>query len=249
MPIFGLGVLILWLGWFGFNAGSTLGTSAERFAEVAVVTQLAAAAGVLGASIDRRCLNDEVARRRHGRQRRDRRPRRHHRAVGLRRVLGGADHRRRRRRDRRRLRLRDRQASSTTRSARSRRTASRASGARWRAASSRRRGWRETRSAIGKAACSRAAGSSSWACRRPRSSLTFVTVFALSFAHVLAIKATYRAPRQRRGGGSRAGHRRARHVRVSGAVHPRAGARRLLRALLGRSPSGAGAHTKEVPAS
>jgi Amt family ammonium transporter len=50
MPIFGLGVLILWVGWFGFNAGSTLGTSAERFAEVAVVTQLAAAAGVIGAS-------------------------------------------------------------------------------------------------------------------------------------------------------------------------------------------------------
>ncbi|HWT24745.1 MAG TPA: ammonium transporter [Solirubrobacteraceae bacterium] len=51
MPIFGLGVLILWIGWFGFNAGSTLGTSAERFAEVAVVTQLGAAAGVLGASL------------------------------------------------------------------------------------------------------------------------------------------------------------------------------------------------------
>jgi len=51
MPIFGLGVLILWVGWFGFNAGSTLGTSTERFAEVAVVTQLAGAAGVIGASI------------------------------------------------------------------------------------------------------------------------------------------------------------------------------------------------------
>jgi Amt family ammonium transporter len=51
MPLFGLGVLILWLGWFGFNAGSTLGTADNRFAEVAVVTQLGAAAGVLGALI------------------------------------------------------------------------------------------------------------------------------------------------------------------------------------------------------
>jgi len=51
MPIFGLGVLILWVGWFGFNAGSTLGTSAERFAEVAVVTQLGASGGVLGAAL------------------------------------------------------------------------------------------------------------------------------------------------------------------------------------------------------
>jgi Amt family ammonium transporter len=51
MPLFGLGVLVLWLGWFGFNAGSTLGTSGERFAEVALVTQLGAAAGVIGAVI------------------------------------------------------------------------------------------------------------------------------------------------------------------------------------------------------
>ncbi len=49
MPLFGLGVLILWLGWFGFNAGSTLGTADSRFAEVAAVTNLAAAAGVIGA--------------------------------------------------------------------------------------------------------------------------------------------------------------------------------------------------------
>jgi ammonium transporter, Amt family len=48
MPIFGLGVLILWLGWFGFNPGSTLGTADARFAEIVVVTNLAAAAGVLG---------------------------------------------------------------------------------------------------------------------------------------------------------------------------------------------------------
>jgi Amt family ammonium transporter len=60
MPIFGLGVLILWVGWFGFNAGSTLGTSAERFAEVAVVTQLAAAAGVIGASATILLINKKL---------------------------------------------------------------------------------------------------------------------------------------------------------------------------------------------
>ena len=49
MPLFGLGVLILWLGWFGFNPGSTLNALDGRFPEVALVTMLAAAAGVLGA--------------------------------------------------------------------------------------------------------------------------------------------------------------------------------------------------------
>jgi ammonium transporter, Amt family len=49
MPLFGLGVLILWLGWFGFNPGSTLGTADGRFAEIVIVTNLAAAAGVIGA--------------------------------------------------------------------------------------------------------------------------------------------------------------------------------------------------------
>jgi len=51
MPLFGLGVLILWLGWFGFNAGSTLGIAGERFAEVFLVTNLGAAGGVVGATI------------------------------------------------------------------------------------------------------------------------------------------------------------------------------------------------------
>jgi ammonium transporter, Amt family len=47
MPLFGLGVLILWLGWFGFNPGSTLNALDGRFPEVALVTLLAAGAGVL----------------------------------------------------------------------------------------------------------------------------------------------------------------------------------------------------------
>ena len=41
MPLFGLGVLILWLGWFGFNPGTALGVTDGRFAEIVLVTQLA----------------------------------------------------------------------------------------------------------------------------------------------------------------------------------------------------------------
>jgi Amt family ammonium transporter len=47
MPLFGLGIFILWLGWFGFNPGSTLNATDGRFTEVLLVTQLAACAGVL----------------------------------------------------------------------------------------------------------------------------------------------------------------------------------------------------------
>lgn len=52
MPFAVLGAFILWLGWFGFNAGSTLGVEfggVGFFGYVALVTNLAAAAGVLGA--------------------------------------------------------------------------------------------------------------------------------------------------------------------------------------------------------
>jgi Amt family ammonium transporter len=49
MPLFGLGVLILWLGWFGFNPGSGLNALDGRFPEIAMVTNLAAAAGVITA--------------------------------------------------------------------------------------------------------------------------------------------------------------------------------------------------------
>lgn len=51
MPLFGLGVLILWLGWFGFNGGSTLGTTGNGFAEVVAVTNLGGAGGVIGAMV------------------------------------------------------------------------------------------------------------------------------------------------------------------------------------------------------
>ncbi|MBM3635367.1 MAG: ammonium transporter [Actinobacteria bacterium] len=51
IPIFILGVFILWVGWMGFNAGSTLGAVGLNFADIAVNTNLAAAAGVIGATI------------------------------------------------------------------------------------------------------------------------------------------------------------------------------------------------------
>ncbi|TLS36760.1 ammonium transporter [Pseudalkalibacillus caeni] len=44
-----LGVLILWVGWFGFNAGSTFGVDSAFFGYVALNTQLAAAAGAVAA--------------------------------------------------------------------------------------------------------------------------------------------------------------------------------------------------------
>ncbi len=49
-----LGVLILWLGWFGFNAGSELaisGDSANAVAGIIITTNLAAAAGAFAAMV------------------------------------------------------------------------------------------------------------------------------------------------------------------------------------------------------
>src|SRR5499427_941170 len=51
MPLAQLGVLILWFGWFGFNPGSTLNATNLHFADVVVVTNLAAAAGAVTALV------------------------------------------------------------------------------------------------------------------------------------------------------------------------------------------------------
>lgn len=50
IPLAGLGVFILWMGWFGFNAGSTTAASTD-IALIAVNTNLAAAAGAVLAMI------------------------------------------------------------------------------------------------------------------------------------------------------------------------------------------------------
>ena len=50
MPLAALGVFILWMGWFGFNAGSTT-TGDKSIAMIAVNTNLAAAAGAILAMI------------------------------------------------------------------------------------------------------------------------------------------------------------------------------------------------------
>ncbi|MFN3926398.1 MAG: ammonium transporter [Pseudanabaenaceae cyanobacterium] len=46
-----LGCLILWLGWFGFNSGSTMAADARLIMHIVLTTNLAAAGGALGATI------------------------------------------------------------------------------------------------------------------------------------------------------------------------------------------------------
>jgi len=46
-----LGTLLLWLGWFGFNPGSTLSGTTADIALIATTTMLAASAGTVGAMI------------------------------------------------------------------------------------------------------------------------------------------------------------------------------------------------------
>ncbi|MBJ7519501.1 MAG: ammonium transporter [Solirubrobacteraceae bacterium] len=60
MPLFGLGVLILWLGWWGFNGGTAFSALDGRFPEIILVTNIAAACGVLGALISSVIFNKTV---------------------------------------------------------------------------------------------------------------------------------------------------------------------------------------------
>jgi Amt family ammonium transporter len=50
-PLAALGVLVLWLGWFGFNGGSTLSADPHAIAPVILVTNLSAAAGFIAALV------------------------------------------------------------------------------------------------------------------------------------------------------------------------------------------------------
>lgn len=50
IPLATLGVFILWLGWFGFNPGSTM-AAVPDIAQIAVTTNLAAAAGAIAAML------------------------------------------------------------------------------------------------------------------------------------------------------------------------------------------------------
>src|SRR5690606_17812607 len=43
LVLVGLGVFILWLGWFGFNPGSTMAADAASIAKITIVTNIAGA--------------------------------------------------------------------------------------------------------------------------------------------------------------------------------------------------------------
>ena len=51
IPMAALGVFILWLGWFGFNPGSTTAVGGGSFAKICITTNLAAAGGAVSAMV------------------------------------------------------------------------------------------------------------------------------------------------------------------------------------------------------
>jgi len=56
LPLAFIGVFVLWLGWFGFNPGSTTAIGKGEFAPIAFVTNLAGAAGALSAMFTAWCI-------------------------------------------------------------------------------------------------------------------------------------------------------------------------------------------------
>jgi len=50
LPLATLGCLILWLGWFGFNPGSTLAVDAPLISHIALTTNIGACAGAIGSA-------------------------------------------------------------------------------------------------------------------------------------------------------------------------------------------------------
>ena len=219
MPLVGFGVLILFIGWFGFNPGSTLGIGDVRMGDVAVVT-LHGRRGRCDRCVRRDSVHAAHDRHRHGGQRHDRRARGHHRAVRLRRGLGGADHRLRRRPDRGLRRHLDRQED--------RRPGRRAVGARpgghlgndrlrhLHGAAARpvqrlRRSRRRARLLGPVHAADRTGGR--------RAGGLHLRVRA-QLPDLRRDQGDDRAACERRGGGGRPRHHRARHVRLSRGVHP-----------------------------
>jgi len=55
-----IGGIILWVGWFGFNAASTMGTADGFFGYVALTTNLAAAAGAIAAILTAKILTGKA---------------------------------------------------------------------------------------------------------------------------------------------------------------------------------------------
>ena len=51
LPLAAIGVLLLWFGWYGFNGGSVLSADPAALSYVVVTTTLAAATGVMAASV------------------------------------------------------------------------------------------------------------------------------------------------------------------------------------------------------
>ena len=51
MPLATIGAMLLWFGWFGFNAGSQLNADPEMTSQIMVSTLLSSCAGVIGAMI------------------------------------------------------------------------------------------------------------------------------------------------------------------------------------------------------